>query len=80
MDDLKSQLQQAELNFVRKLGQLKYLSHLKKNQIVEDCPICNVQPDTKVCFQNKNLLIQVMKSEGEKNEIEMGIQLAEILI
>lgn len=49
MIELKNQLQQAELDFVRKLGQLKYLNHLKKNQIVEDCPICNVQPETKVC-------------------------------
>lgn len=49
MMDLKGQLQQAELNFVRKLGQLKYLNHLKKNQTVEDCPICDTRPETKVC-------------------------------
>lgn len=49
MMDLKGQLQQAELDFVRKLGQLKYLNHLKKNQTVEDCPICDTRPETKVC-------------------------------
>lgn len=49
MTDLKNQLKQAELNFVRKLGQIKYLNHLKKNQTVEDCPICNSPPETKVC-------------------------------
>ncbi|XP_055320162.1 E3 ubiquitin-protein ligase SHPRH [Sitodiplosis mosellana] len=47
MMDLKGQLQQAELDFVRKLGQLKYLNHLKKNQTVEECPICDTRPETK---------------------------------
>lgn len=47
--DLNGQLQQAELDFVRKCGQLKYLKHLKKNQTVENCPICDTSPETKVC-------------------------------
>lgn len=50
MEDLKSQMNEAELNFVRKLGQLKYLNHLRKNKEVEDCPICNTRPETKVSF------------------------------
>lgn len=49
MEDLQAQMQEAELNFVRKLGQLKYLNHLRKNKEVEDCPICNTRPETKVC-------------------------------
>lgn len=52
MENLKSEINEAELNFVRKLGQLKYLNHLRKNKEVEDCPICNTRPETKVsaCF------------------------------
>lgn len=49
MENLTTQIRQAELNFVRKLGQLKYLNHLKKNQQVEDCPICSSPPESKVC-------------------------------
>lgn len=49
MKDLNAQLEEAKLNFVRKLGQLKYLNHLKKNKDVDDCPICNTRPEIKVC-------------------------------
>lgn len=48
MENLTAQVREAELNFVRKLGQLKYLNHLKKNQQVEDCPICSSPPESKV--------------------------------
>lgn len=50
MENLTGQVREAELNFVRKLGQLKYLNHLKKNQQVEDCPICSSPPESKVCL------------------------------
>lgn len=49
MEDLNAQLQEAKLNFVRKLGQLKYLNHLKKNKEVDECPICKTRPEIKVC-------------------------------
>lgn len=49
MENLTAQIREAELNFVRKLGQLKYLNHLKKNTQVEDCPICSSPPESKVC-------------------------------
>lgn len=49
MENLTLQQRQAELKFVRKTGQLKYLNHLKKNQKVEDCPICTLPPVSKVC-------------------------------
>lgn len=49
MEELQVEVKQSELNFVRKLGQLKYLSHLRKNNQVENCPICSTQPETKVC-------------------------------
>lgn len=41
-------LQIFQLQFVRKLGQWRYLSHLKKNNVTEDCPICQTQPTEKV--------------------------------
>lgn len=50
MQHLRDQMREAELNFLRKLGQLKYLNHLKKNKDVEDCPICDTQPENKVIF------------------------------
>lgn len=48
MVEMQQQLRQAELAFVRKLGQLKYLTHLKKNNVIENCPICQTQPTEKV--------------------------------
>lgn len=48
VNDLKGQLREAELNFVRKLGTLKYLKHLEKNKQLENCPICDQQPKQKV--------------------------------
>lgn len=48
MVTLKLQMQEAELSFVRKLGQLKYLNHLRKNKEIENCPICSTQPKIKV--------------------------------
>lgn len=38
----------AELNFIRKIGQLKYLSHLKQTEMIEDCPVCKSIPTDKV--------------------------------
>lgn len=56
MEDLNAQMNEAELNFVRKLGQLKYLNHLRKNKEVEDCPICNTRPETKVSYETDCVL------------------------
>lgn len=63
MMDLKGQLQQAELDFVRKCGQLKYLKHLKKNQTVENCPICDTSPETKVSSPQKKKHKFIIHSE-----------------
>lgn len=49
MEELRVDIRQAELNFLRKLGQLKYLGHLRKNNQVENCPICDTPPGIKVC-------------------------------
>lgn len=48
MTELQEQKARSELNFVRKLGQLKYLSHLEKNRTVEECPVCKSVPVDKV--------------------------------
>lgn len=37
---LHDQMKHAELEFVRKLGRLRYLDHLKKSSELENCPIC----------------------------------------
>lgn len=44
---LQSDKRAAELNFVRKLGQLKYLSHLEQSEMVEECPVCKTIPADK---------------------------------
>lgn len=43
----KEQIREAELEFVRKLGRLKYLNHLKKSTELENCPICCHPPEEK---------------------------------
>lgn len=48
--DLVQQLRESELKFVRKLGTLKYLKHLEKNKELENCPICDQQPEHKVKY------------------------------
>lgn len=51
IQDLTSQLREAEMKFVRKIGTLKYLKHLEKNKQLENCPICVQQPEHKVIFK-----------------------------
>lgn len=43
----QDQIKQAELEFVRKMGRLKYLNHLKKSNVLENCPICCHPPEEK---------------------------------
>lgn len=50
--ELHAQKAQAELNLVRKLGQLKYLSHLEKNRTIEECPVCKSLPVERVCIEH----------------------------
>lgn len=38
------QRQEAEINFVRLNGRLKYLEHLKERNEPQSCPICTLQP------------------------------------
>lgn len=45
----KNALHQAELEFIKKQGTLRYLKHLEANKEVEDCPICQQKPEEKVC-------------------------------
>lgn len=47
MHTVRDQMNQAELEFVRKMGRLKYLNHLKKSNELENCPICCHQPEEK---------------------------------
>lgn len=47
MSVMRMQMQESELAFVRKLGQLKYLNHLRKNKEIENCPICSSPPQLK---------------------------------
>lgn len=68
MENLKTEINQAELNFVRKLGQSKYLNHLRKNKEIEDCPICNTRPETKVsdvcvCRLHRQIIHSKLKSK-----------------
>lgn len=49
IEDLTGQLKDSELKFIRKLGTLKYLKHLEQNKELENCPICDLQPEHKVC-------------------------------
>lgn len=48
--EMQNQLKEAELKFLRKLGTLKYLKHLEKNNILENCPICDQQPEGRVRY------------------------------
>lgn len=41
------EMKHAEIEFVRKMGRLKYLNHLEKTNEVENCPICTQPPNTK---------------------------------
>lgn len=50
MDEYQTQLDQAQLKFVRLQGTQKYLQHLKKSEKVEPCPICKQYPENKVCI------------------------------
>lgn len=50
VNDLRQQLNESELQFVRKLGTLKYLKHLEQNKALENCPICDEQPEDKVRY------------------------------
>lgn len=45
---LKMQMEQAEMTFIRKLGKLRYLNHLRKTNEVENCPVCTSKPEHKV--------------------------------
>lgn len=47
MDTVQQQMRDAELEFVRKMGRLKYLNHLKKSTELENCPICCHPPEEK---------------------------------
>lgn len=48
---LDMQRQQAENTFIRKLGKLRYLNHLRKTNEVENCPVCTSKPEHKVFHQ-----------------------------
>lgn len=41
-------MKQAEMSFIRKLGKLRYLNHLRKTNEVENCPVCTSKPEHKV--------------------------------
>lgn len=56
MAQLQQQKNQAELNFIRTLGQLKYLAHLEKNKDVEECPVCKTLPEHKVSQSYMHIL------------------------
>lgn len=47
MVTVREQINLAELEFVRKMGRLKYLNHLKKSDELENCPICCHPPEEK---------------------------------
>ncbi|CAO1410529.1 unnamed protein product [Diamesa serratosioi] len=44
MQQFQSQKQEAEVNFVRLNGRLKYLKYLKENNDPKECPICEQLP------------------------------------
>lgn len=53
---LDMQRQQAEMTFIRKLGKLRYLNHLRKTNEVENCPVCTSKPEHKVFLSDDIIL------------------------
>lgn len=47
-----SNLNEAQLNFTRLCGRLKYLKHLKEDATDKPCPICQTQDDVRVSSFN----------------------------
>lgn len=65
--EFKQQMKDAEAEFVRKMGRLKYLNHLEKSKEVDNCPICSQPPENKYsvleCGHHLCLLCTVAWSE-----------------
>lgn len=55
MYELDTQRQQAEEEFIRKLGKLRYLNNLRNTNEVEDCPACCSKPEHKVSHKMRRI-------------------------
>lgn len=49
MADFQSESSEAEKNFIRMLGRIKYLKHLDNSPKDVSCPICKIQTEKRVC-------------------------------
>ncbi|CAO1380733.1 unnamed protein product [Diamesa hyperborea] len=73
MQEFYMQKQEAEVNFVRLNGRLKYVKYLKENNDPKQCPICEMLPKERYYVQDcgHNLCFSCFKMMTAKNPQRM---------